>query len=120
MKKKIVLIEDEEYFAEPWRCLLIKCGYEVCHYPTAFHFFESSDLSDIEAIIVDRLSPGYDAVENSFPVGVLETFPNFNGPIFLCSVLNRGIEKGSNGFALKIPKKPATMKNLMDFYENCV
>lgn len=120
MKKQIILIEDEEYFVEPWICLLNKSGYEVCHYPTAFHFFESADLSNVEAIIVDRLSPGYDAVEDSFPVEVADMFPDFNGPIFLCSVLNRVIEKGTSGFALKIPKKPMTMHYLMDFYEKCI
>ncbi len=113
---KIVLIEDEKAFMEAWHLSLIKEGFEIEHFPTASHFFKKQP-TNFEIIIVDRLSPGYDAVEDNFPEQVKELYPLFKGPIILCSVLNRIIEKGSFGFDLFVTKKPISLRKTLDEYE---
>jgi DNA-binding NtrC family response regulator len=63
MKRRLLLVEDDEVFLRPLQRTLELRGYEVLPVPSGEDALEALKSEDVDAILTDRRLPGMDGVE---------------------------------------------------------
>ena len=63
MKRKILLVEDDEVFLRPLHRTLELAGYEVLPVPSAEEALDTLKAEDVDMILTDKRLPGMDGVE---------------------------------------------------------
>jgi len=63
MKRKILLVEDDDVFLRPLHRALDLAGYEVLPVPSGEEALETLKAEDVDMVLTDRRLPGMDGVE---------------------------------------------------------
>ncbi len=63
MKRRILLVEDDEVFLRPLQRTLERAGYEVLPAPSAEDALEALKAEDVDVVLTDKRLPGLDGVE---------------------------------------------------------
>jgi DNA-binding NtrC family response regulator len=63
MKRRLLLVEDDEVFLRPLHRTLELKGYEVVPVHSAEEALESLKAEDVDVVLTDRRLPGMDGVE---------------------------------------------------------
>lgn len=115
MKKKILIIDDEQMNLNVLKLILEEMGYEITTYSNPFQGEEAALQSEFDLIVVDLRMPGRNGAEITEAVMVkrpqvkvliLTGFPN--DPL-----AQRALDAG----ALSLLKKPFEIAKILDFIE---
>lgn len=118
MNQKIALvIESDEIFRDEW-VEKLSPDYSVLTFSqpiNAFYFLDDNQnkVSQIEVIIVDRMSNKYDSVKQRFGEDMRERYRNFQGKIVVYSGIYNFPHK-IKGFDLALPKISLTKNELFE------
>jgi DNA-binding NtrC family response regulator len=63
MKKRLLLVEDDDVFLRPLQRTLELAGYEVLPVPSAEEALEALKAEDVDAVLTDKRLPGMDGVD---------------------------------------------------------
>jgi len=63
MKRKILLVEDDDVFLRPLHRTLELAGYDVLPVPSAEEALDALKVEDVDVILTDKRLPGLDGVE---------------------------------------------------------
>ena len=63
MKRKILLVEDDDVFLRPLHRTLELAGYDVLPAPSAEEALDALKVEDVDVVLTDKRLPGMDGVE---------------------------------------------------------
>ena len=63
MKRRVMIVEDDEIFLRPLRRTLEVAGFEVLAAPSGEEAMDALKGEDVDLVLTDRRLPGMDGVE---------------------------------------------------------
>jgi DNA-binding response OmpR family regulator len=119
MKRRVLLVEDDELLSELLEMLLVLEGFDVVHAGNGAEALERLSQHDVDLIVLDLMMPVLDGL------GFLQQLPESAGKrppvlVFSASTSAEVIERARLAGAAAVTRKPVDQKEFMALVRDLV
>ena len=115
MKKRVLVIDDEEMNLNVLKLILEDMGYDVCTFSDPFKGEEEALRSDYDLVITDLRMPGKNGAEVT--ENILNAKPHAKVLILTAYSTDRLAQRALDAGALSLLKKPFEIAKILDFLQ---